>query len=190
MEKLGVFLRGTNITCRPNVNPCDTQILTVCCYLIRLDTGNSAVNELYAQLYTYCTVRATFFFEFTWGGWSWVPGVFGFVFRFIFWFYACFPVFSISTVNGSWILFYGLFSALFSAFTALVSWFQLVLILILIFGSVRLKVAWFWFCLVFRTTRWSLGSGFVWFSVRLGPSFLYDPVVAWFWFCLARPGGR
>ena len=39
-------------------------------------------------------------------------------------------------------------------------------------------VAWFWFCLVFRTTRWSLGSGFVW----------HDSAVAWFsgFRCLVR----
>jgi len=50
--------------------------------------------------------------------------VFGFVFRFIFWFYACFPVFSISTVNGFPVcLFYGLFSGFVFWFYGLVSGF-------------------------------------------------------------------
>ena len=58
------------------------------------------------------------------GGGLGVPGVFGFVFRFIFWFYACFPGFSISTVNGFPVcLFYGLFSGFVFWFYGLVSGF-------------------------------------------------------------------
>lgn len=89
------FCRRLKITCKPNVNTCGTQILTVICCLIRFDTGNSAVNELYAQLYTNCIVRATFFFFFLVPGrlvlFSALFSGFTLVFRF------CFRVFSISS---------------------------------------------------------------------------------------------
>ena len=60
---------------------------------------------------------------------QWVPGVL--VLRTVFRFYGLvsgfgFGVSAYLRLMRSWILFYGLFSALFSAFTALVSWFQLV----------------------------------------------------------------
>jgi len=52
-------LSAGGLTCKPNVNTCDTRILTVCCCLIRFDTGNSGVTELYAQLYTVHVLHCT-----------------------------------------------------------------------------------------------------------------------------------
>ena len=185
------FCRRLKITCKPNVNTCGTQILTVICCLIRFDTGNSAVNELYAQLYTTALCAQHFFlfpvglvlfsalfsgftlvFRFCFRVFSissycqWVPGVFVLrtVFRICFLvlrlgFRLWFRGFSISTISA-FLDFVGLFSALFSGFTALASCFSLsrghgiwfpfsILIFVRLGGRLVLVLS--------GTTRWSLG---------------------------------
>ena len=116
------FCRRLKITCKPNVNTCGTQILTVICCLIRFDTGNSAVNELYAQLYTNCIVRATFFFFFVWfpGVWFCFPLYF-LVLRLFSGFVFGFSAYLASANEFPVCLFYGLFSGFVFWFYGLVS---------------------------------------------------------------------